>query len=843
MVGRDGRVRVMDFGLARADQPQPRRLTNKHPSLQHLSRSSVLSSALTEEGRLVGTPLYMAPEQWQGLATDARCDTFSFAVTMWEALYAEHPFASDSLAGVGVAVTEGLLRPPPPRSPVPRWLRRVVTRGLQTAPQDRWPSMQAFVEALRDDPAPRRRRLMVGGAALLAVVIGVGGWQLDRRGRAAACARDGASIAALWGPDAAAELTKAMRASGAAFADTSAASAAAMLDRYAAEWSATREDTCLNDHVILATPPALAKRIDACLEERRDDLDALVASLRDGDIGAVEGAVSAAASLQHPSSCADPKRLGAYEELPDNLEDEARALRQRLAASRALARASRYDEAAAALAAIEGSARASGITLLEVQARLAAADVDERRGDYPAARTQLEAALLQAGRSGADELAAEAALSLVWITGVRLAQFDLGHAYARLAEMWLDRLDAPPGDLRWRRFHHVLASLLDEEADYDAAVEHQEEAITIGEAALGREHPLVADSINNLGLIHRSRGEPQRAREAFLRAVAIREASFGPDHPFVATTLGNLGLAETDLGHYDEAMRILQRSLAIRERVFGPDHVDVASALLNVAKVTFETGDYAAALRDNLRALDIQERALGPEHPRVTANLYNVGVIQGELGDYEAAEAALRRTLDLQQATLDPAHPRLAMTIQALAEIALERGDYLEARTQAERALPRLEASLGVEHPHVAGTVVLRAAALTRLGEHPLAAAEARRALKILETKLGAEHPRLRGPLLILAEAELALGQVAPATQAAMRALAVSTDRHARDRGAATARLLLARARWEDPGARPEAIRHAREGRALLADDDRASARLRADLDAWLSEHPTPARD
>ncbi|MCA9663364.1 MAG: hypothetical protein KC486_33850 [Myxococcales bacterium] len=70
----------------------------------------------------------------------------------------------------------------------------------------------------------------------------------------------------------------------------------------------------------------------------------------------------------------------------------------------------------------------------------------------------------------------------------------------------------------------------------------------------------------------------------------------------------------------------------------------------------------------------------------------------------------------------------------------------------------------------------------------------------------------------------------------------MSTDRHARDRGAATARLLLARARWEDPSARAEAVRHAREGRALLADDDRAAARLRADLDTWLSEHPMPGR-
>src|SRR5262252_5109157 len=118
MVGREGTVRVMDFGLAReADQlggevvPEPGVLSEGALTAQ--------SIALTRTGSLLGTPLYMAPEQFLRAATDARTDQFSFCVALYEALFGERPFASETMPARIQAVVAGRVREPPQKAKVP----------------------------------------------------------------------------------------------------------------------------------------------------------------------------------------------------------------------------------------------------------------------------------------------------------------------------------------------------------------------------------------------------------------------------------------------------------------------------------------------------------------------------------------------------------------------------------------------------------------------------------------------------------------------------------------------------------------------------------------------------
>jgi len=154
LVGRNGRASLADFGLALAAR---------------VDDTDTCASA--------GTPSYMAPEQHDGRTPDARADQFSFCVLLYEAVYGERPFEPENLPDVppaiamAVAVTVGEVRPAPKGSSVPASLRRILLRGLAVDPEDRWPSMEALLEALDGVEAPRPP---IGGLAVTAAEVLVG---------------------------------------------------------------------------------------------------------------------------------------------------------------------------------------------------------------------------------------------------------------------------------------------------------------------------------------------------------------------------------------------------------------------------------------------------------------------------------------------------------------------------------------------------------------------------------------------------------------------------------------------------------------------------------------------
>ncbi|MCA9636853.1 MAG: protein kinase [Myxococcales bacterium] len=172
LVGRDGRARVLDFGLVlsegeddledddgsmvgpvadakalmatmEATESPPPEVTTRRPRMR----------------RVAGTPAYMSPEQHFGGAVGPASDLFSFAITVYEALYGVRPFEGSSWREIQEKVRRGVIPPPPPDSPVPRWLFRVVQRGLQRAPEDRWPDIEAMVAALEKEVGELQDRL------------------------------------------------------------------------------------------------------------------------------------------------------------------------------------------------------------------------------------------------------------------------------------------------------------------------------------------------------------------------------------------------------------------------------------------------------------------------------------------------------------------------------------------------------------------------------------------------------------------------------------------------------------------------------------------------------------
>jgi serine/threonine-protein kinase len=142
MVTRDGRVKVLDFGLAKATMAEP------EPETPH---AATIATPVSTAGQMVGTAPYMAPEQIRGTAVDARTDLFSFGVLVFELASGTRPFEGPTLADVSSAI----LRDEPPsltrlRPDLPADLERIVARCLQKQPEDRFQSALEVASELRD---------------------------------------------------------------------------------------------------------------------------------------------------------------------------------------------------------------------------------------------------------------------------------------------------------------------------------------------------------------------------------------------------------------------------------------------------------------------------------------------------------------------------------------------------------------------------------------------------------------------------------------------------------------------------------------------------------------------
>lgn len=173
LVDRSGRARLGDFGLVSRDLSTNRLVevttvdsnpTEAEPPPAAPDAAHALGTLLTRTGAVLGTPRYMAPEQHAGARATHKADQFAFAVALWEALFAMHPFAGDTADELRAAIDAGRLRRDRGRG-VPAWLDDALTRALSAEPFARWPNMSALLDVLERKPAPSRRRALVGLAA------------------------------------------------------------------------------------------------------------------------------------------------------------------------------------------------------------------------------------------------------------------------------------------------------------------------------------------------------------------------------------------------------------------------------------------------------------------------------------------------------------------------------------------------------------------------------------------------------------------------------------------------------------------------------------------------------
>lgn len=722
MVARDGRVRVMDLGLVRRDGTPTASTDALHTTAQ-----TDLDPSVTEG--LVGTPAYMPAEQLRQGDVGPAADQFAFCVTLWEALYGERPFAGGTLAEVAAAVVDGAVRPPPEGRQAPRWLPRVVRRGLGPAPEDRWPSVAHLLDAIRRGQGRARTRVAMLGLTGLGVVValGVGLGRLDQARRRAACDDTARVVEAQWHGGDRARVHAALGDAGTDYARATADRTVGHVDAWAEAWTDASREVCRQE--VAGTRPATdVADATRCLDARRRELEALRDVLTTIDARVLRSATSAASRLTAPERCVGPalQRPRLTGRSPAGGPDP---LTLRLVEAGALRSAGQFAEAAAMTRAVVEDAGVADRPLLVARARTLLGQLQEQLGEYEPAAASLEAAFFDAGTQGDDATAIDAATSLLFVLGDRLARAEEGERWGRHAQMLLERQDPDALVVQRATLTHYRASVRLAAGDFAAARDLAAAASDAFAEHLGPEHPDRMAAVANQATAHFSRGEHDLAIARYEQARDGWSSTLGPSHPQLATVIDNIGNVHLARGHWSAALRAYEEALQLRESALGAEHVDVSISLDHLASAWDGKGEPERAVALYRRALGIVETNLGPEHPDVAFSLVNLGNTLQSLGELDEAQASIARAHQILAEALPPTHPNLAIVLDNLGAIALLRHDAAGAQEAYARELEIFEATLPPGHLHLAS-------ALTGLGRARLAADRPHEAVAPLERGL-----------------------------------------------------------------------------------------------------------
>ena len=683
LCGRDGRIRVTDFGLASwqaGEAPGEPRAVARAGSDSGASPSASAPRDLTRTGAVVGTPLYMSPEQHAGGAVDAASDQFSFCVALWEAVYGTRPFLGRTYEQLRDAVQRGA--PEPPAGDGPRWLARILRRGLEVAPERRFPSMAALVAALERGRA-RPRRLALGAAVggLAAVAIGaavtaaVGATAAD-----ALCTGGRARLSGIWDGARRGRVEAAFRAAG----PTGVAlwpRIAGELDGYGAELATMVEDNCRATRVRGTQPDDVMQLRSLCLDQRASGLRALVDQLETADVAAIERTLSSIERLPPVASCANATALTAPDRPPRDPAAAARiaAVQDQLARGRALSAVGREPEAAAALRAAVGAADAAGYRPLMAEARIALGEVQLNLFASREAEATLHEAIrhAEAGHDGLGKSQAAVLLVDALAYSGKEAEAEQWAGYAAAALEGIGGDDALAADL-----DEIVGRYGEGDAAVAALGRARDRRIRLyGESSLE-----VGKTLSLQALAYARDGKLDDAEALRKRAAAVFAGIPGIDEPRAGAEL--LGKSTTAMmaGRFDEAAALSQQFIDVLGSLRGAAEPAVALAEINLSFAYVGGGHYREALDADRRAIAILD-ANGDRSSLLAQALTEAGLNAVELGQARDAIAYLERALSIAEPLARSDDPMLSLALTGLGRARLAAGDAAGALGPLERAL------------------------------------------------------------------------------------------------------------------------------------------------------------
>ncbi|EDM80566.1 serine/threonine kinase family protein [Plesiocystis pacifica SIR-1] len=722
ILDRQGTVKVLDFGLARAGLGASLERTEADEALatDEASTHSAIDQPMTRTGAVLGTPAYMAPEQLEGQVAGPAADQFALCVSLYEAVHGRRPYGGHTAKARLEAIRAGRFQPLEARAGAPRWLQKLLRRGLACAPADRYPSLVELIAALEAGLGRRRRAMAASGAlGVLTAAAAVAAWPDPDP-----CVELRSATAPAWTEDRRGALRSGLEAAPAGVR----AYVEGGLDDYASGWIEQRAQLCEAERDELIGAEAHARAED-CLDRRMGRMGALVDALTRADASTLEYASEAVAALPALDDCAQVDRLLTGAELPPpELRARVAKVREGVDAAWAALDTGRRD-AALALAE-EARVSAEGLAWPQVRAELErvrarASMAMEQLGDADEA---LVAALEHAERAGDDPLVHDLLVDLTAVH-VHAEQGAVAEAWSLAATSKLARIGEEPGRMaRLRRWQSATAEL---GHDFEEAAALAREALELARSASAPEGPKVMRAAFGLGGALAALGRNDEALEAYAEALAVAEGVFGDGYP-TGQVLYNRALVHAERGDDDAAAADYERAAAIfatSARTPAVDVADVHTAMLQLdlldgeldaaaahvaaaqaaldtlaiddlgaqtrradlaglsASVEHFRGDYAAALRGYEAAIELRA-ALPDADPVWTAMLdSNRGECLLELGRLDDAEAAFSGAMGVLTAELGEDASELGYVLRGLGEVALERGALGPAAATLERAL------------------------------------------------------------------------------------------------------------------------------------------------------------
>jgi serine/threonine protein kinase/tetratricopeptide (TPR) repeat protein len=719
-------AKVIDFGVAKA-----------------LGQELTDRSLHTGFFQMLGTPLYMSPEQsgQSGLDIDTRSDIYSLGVLLYELLTGTTPFDKGRLQAAGYDELRQIIREEEPPKPS----TRISTLGPAAATQsaNRQSDPRRLSRMLRGEldwvvmkclEKDRDRRYeTVNGLALdvqryladepVAANPPSAGYKLRK------------FVRRHWGPVLAASVILLSLVGG--IVGTTLGLFEAWRQEQAAVRSAGQE-----------------KKAHAAAVESEADTNAYADFLANYVLAAtrpegVQGGIGRNVTMEEALARAEPKLGEVFRGRP---RAEALARHEIGVTWRNLGRYAKAEEnLRLALALRERELGPDAPRTLDTRKSLAVMLVEAGRAD------EAVPLLEQVAREFTRTLGPDDPYTLNTLTSLAKAYQETGRPEMALPllEAGLPKSKVRPGpdNPDTLTLMNNLALAYQSIGRHDAALTLVEEVYQRRKARHGADSPGALVALSSKAWLFRTNGQPAKALVLYEPTLAQMKVKFGPDHPRTLESLGELGAAYVQAGQPDRGLPLLQQVSEQLDARLGADHPLTLEAATYQGIALAEAGQAQEGLATLERVLERRKARLGPDHPDTLRTMSYLGERCRVARQTGRAVTLLEQALARQQVRPDPDHPDALFTMRCLATAYHEAGQREKALPLFERTLARQRIRLGPEHPETLVTMNNLAVAYQRAGR-------TREALPLLEivfekgtSRGGPDHPATLAGLSNLAGA------------------------------------------------------------------------------------------